>query len=157
LLIPTTAAEEREGLPIYPAGPVAYLAEQHLAGNMMVPFGDGAFVSWKLYPAVRVSFDSRYEAAYPPGAIEENAAFYEAQPGWQDVLDRYPTDLLLVRRTSPLEPLLAGDRGQPAEGGRPDWQPIYRDDGYSLYARPDVARGLPVVHHTGVPIRAKFP
>jgi hypothetical protein len=43
----------------YPVGAVEYLAQQHFAGNLMVPFRQGAYVSWKLFPAVKVSIDSR--------------------------------------------------------------------------------------------------
>src|SRR5262249_39408946 len=50
--------------PLYPVGPVKFLAEQGWKGNLMVPFRLGAYVSWKLYPAVKVSLDSRYEEVF---------------------------------------------------------------------------------------------
>src|SRR5262249_5369267 len=51
--------------PLYPVGAVEYLGKEKFKGNLMVPFRIGAYVSWKLYPAVKVSVDSRYEVAYP--------------------------------------------------------------------------------------------
>ena len=59
LRIPTTLAEEKEGWPvIYPSGVINYLSDQKFIGNVMVPFRVGAYVSWKLYPKVKVSMDS---------------------------------------------------------------------------------------------------
>ena len=57
--------------PLYPVGPVQYLAKQKFAGNLMVPFRQGAYVSWRLYPAVKVSLDSRYEVAYPDAVVKQ--------------------------------------------------------------------------------------
>ena len=58
---------------------------------------NGGFVIWKLYPAVRVSFDGRYEVAYPEEALYEDRTIHGARPGWQQVLARYAPDVVLVR------------------------------------------------------------
>jgi hypothetical protein len=115
----------------------------------MVPFAVGGFVSWKLHPEVKVSIDSRYEAAYPPGAVEENLLFYSGGEGWRSILDRYPTDAVLVPARSPLDRLM--------EEQNLPWDRVYRDDGYSIFARSEIAPRLPVVDRTGEPIRATFP
>ena len=67
----------------------------------MVPFETGAFVSWKLYPAVKVSCDGRYEVAYPPAQVQELWDFYASQRDWQQILRRYPPDVVLVPRPNP--------------------------------------------------------
>ena len=71
--IPTKA--EKGKVLVYPAGAVRYLRENKFAGNLMVPFVAGSYVSWKLYPEVKVSLDSRYEVAYPVPAVRENVSF----------------------------------------------------------------------------------
>ena len=71
---------------VYPVGAVEYLSQRQFHGNAMVPFEYGAYVSWKLYPAVRVSIDSRYEVAYPDWWVDEILRFYRAQPGWKQTL-----------------------------------------------------------------------
>jgi hypothetical protein len=157
LRIPTTQAEAEIGLPTFPAGAVAYLKEQGFQGNLMVPFESGAFVSWKLYPAVKVSLDSRYEAAYLSGAVRQGRDFYLARPGWQEMLSRYPTDAVLVPRSSPLDRLLEGVGEESKELHGPPWRRIYRDDGYSIFACEAVAVGMPQVDRTGRPIAASFP
>lgn len=113
--------------PVYPVGAVDYLARHQIEGNLMVPFVPGAYVSWKLHPRVKVSLDSRYEVAYQSGVLEENVAFYQAQPGWQSTLAKYPTDLVLVPRDAPLTDALPTIEG---------WNRIYVDDAFELYSRP---------------------
>jgi len=157
LRMPTTQEEAEPGTPIYPAGAVAYLAEQEFSGNLMVPFDVGAFVSWRLYPQVKVSLDSRYEAAYPPGAVEESVRFYAGQRGWQAVLDRYDTDAVLVPCWSPLREIPIVQRVAEEPGWPPGWRLVYRDDGYCLFARSEIAAGLPATDRTGEPIPASFP
>jgi len=144
--IPTTAGGPTGDKLLYPAGAVRYLRTQGFQGNLMTPFSEGAYVSWELGPAVKVSMDSRFEVAYKPGLLEEQTAFYRAQEGWQQVLDRYPTDAVLVRRTEPVAPLLIQ---------MPGWTRVYEDDSYAIVARSDLH--LPVVDRTGEPLEATFP
>jgi hypothetical protein len=113
----------------YPVGAVEYLRAQRFAGNVMVPFSQGAYISWKLFPAAKVSVDSRYEVAYSEGLVDSIFRFYAAEPTWQDTLRKYPTDLVLVPRISALARVIA-------EAG---WQEVYRDREFQLYARPGLA------------------
>jgi hypothetical protein len=113
----------------YPVGAVEYLRAQRFAGNVMVPFSQGAYISWKLFPTARVSVDSRYEVAYSEGLVDSIFRFYAAEPTWQDTLRKYPTDLVLVPRISALAGVIA----------EADWQEVYRDREFQLYARPGLA------------------
>ena len=106
LRIPTTAEESKEGIPVYPAGAVSYLQDHKFSGNLMVPFDVGAYVSWKLYPEVKVSMDSRFEVVYPVPAVRENIRFYAAEEGWQQTLAKYQTDAILVPRWRQLEQVM---------------------------------------------------
>jgi hypothetical protein len=114
----------------YPVGAVDYLAAQNFHGNIMVPFRPGAYVSWKLYPNIKVSVDSRYEVAYPDEWVERVFRFYEAgqggKEGWRETLNAYPTDLVLVPRSaSVLAPL-----------HKLGWKTVYVDAQFELAARP---------------------
>jgi len=115
----------------YPVGAVDYLARESFKGNLMTQFNEGAYISWKLYPRVRVSVDSRYEAVYPEWLIPLNETAYGAGD-WRAFVARYPTDVILTRRGSVMESALAGA-----------WKQVYRDGAYSLFARPGIE--LPVV------------
>jgi len=151
LRVPTTYAEDSSLQ--YPVGAVEYLREQSFAGKVLVPFEAGAFVSWKLYPAVLISCDGRYEVAFPPQQVQELWDFYATQRNWQQTLRRYPPDLILVPRPNPLEQLLT----TPRPAAEDAWQQVYCDDGFTLYARHGLAGRLPAVDRRGQDIVADFP
>ncbi len=130
----------------YPSGAVRYLRDQRFAGNVMTPFVEGSYVSWELYPAVKVGLDGRYEVAYQPGVADEILAFYAGQPGWDRTLERFSPDLVLARATDPVDSLLASTTG---------WRFVYRDDAYDLFARPGLT--LPSVDSRGRPVLPLFP
>jgi hypothetical protein len=77
---------------------------------------------------VKISLDGRYEVAYRPGVVEEIEGFYRAAPSWQAALEHYPTDAVLMPRWCPVARLLPGEL---------DWQRVYRDGTYEVYARAD--------------------
>jgi hypothetical protein len=136
---------EGEGSP-YPIGVVAYLRDEQFAGNLMTPFVYGAFASWCLYPPVRVSIDGRYEVAYADGVLEEHVALYGARDGWETLLDRYPTDAVLVPRDRPLADAMIRQE---------TWPLVYRDDAFLVFARPGAS--MAHVDRRGVRLRGQFP
>jgi hypothetical protein len=130
---------------MYPVGAVEYLARHDFHGNVMVPFRLGAYVSWKLFPAVKVSLDSRYEETYPDSVAQSIFGFYEGAPGWRSTLDAFPTELVLVPRAMPI----AGT--MPQSG----WNRVYVDQQFELYARP--GRDLPLEDRTSASFVGRFP
>ncbi len=145
LRIPAERTDAPSWYPTYPAGAVEHLASQRFRGNLMTPFAHGAYVSWKLHPAVRVSMDTRYEAAYPPALVAEHFRFYAAAPGWQATLTAYPTDIVLVPRSAAVAARM------PQTG----WSRVYVDSEFELWARPGVK--LAPADWTGRKIRSAFP
>jgi len=129
----------------YPVGAVDYLRGERFAGNLMVPFLQGAYVSWKLFPAVKVSVDSRYEVAYSEALVDSIFRFYAAEPGWQQTLDAYRTDLVLVPTMTRLEHVI-GERG---------WHTVYMDREFEIYARPGLT--LPFSDQTSRSFSGVFP
>jgi hypothetical protein len=139
-------ASDLGGAVVYPAGAAAYLADEHFRGRIVTSFLNGGFVIWKLHPAARVSFDSRYEAAYEPAALEDDRTLHGARPGWREVLARYAPDAVLAARNERLDQALPDASGLVR---------VYRDDAYDVWARP--ALGLPAVDRTGAAIASPFP
>jgi hypothetical protein len=129
----------------YPVGPIEYLAKQHFRGNVMVPFEYGAYVSWKLYPAVRVSLDSRYEAAYPAAWVGEQARLYDAELGWEEMLASMPTDVVIAQHAKGLARAIAGT----------NWQRVFSDASYEVWARPGLA--MPVGDRGAARLEGRFP
>jgi hypothetical protein len=146
LLVPSDHIKKYGDHPIYPVGPVEYLSEIAFKGNLMVYFDWGSYVLWKLHPNVRVSMDSRYEAAYPEWLVDENIQFYWAKEGWQHILTAYPTDLVLVYKGLPL------GEAMPQQS---EWKKVFTDDVFELYARPGLT--MPVVNRTGRSFTGVFP
>ena len=129
----------------YPVGAVEYLAQQHFAGNLMVPFRQGAYVSWKLFPAVKVSIDSRYEVAYSEDWIDRTFRLYAAGPSWQETLIAYPTDLALIPKTSPVAGVIE----------QSGWQIVYLDREFEIFSRPGIV--LPLSNQSAETFTGAFP
>ncbi len=125
----------------YPVGAVNFLRAAGFQGNVMTPFEQGAYVSWKLHPKVKVSLDSRYEAAFPDDVVEDQGRFYEGTVPAEQVLRKYAPDLVLAPRYARLSM-----KGLP-------WSTVYEDEGFTLYARPGLT--LPAVGK--VEMRDVFP
>jgi len=143
LLVPSTLADGAGWT--YPVGAVEWLGAIGFHGNAMTPFHAGAYVSWKLHPNVRVSFDGRYEVAYPEGAERENVDFFLARPGWRAILAKYPTDVVLAAEKEPVSQAI---------GEAPGWKRVYRDEAWSVWSRPGL--DLPALERARIP-DAVFP
>jgi hypothetical protein len=129
----------------YPVGGVEYLRRQEFRGNLMTPFEWGAYVSWRL-PQVKISMDGRYEVAFPRELADELYAFYMGREGWEAVLDKYPTDAILVPKRLPLA------RRLPEVSG---WYRCYQDDAFEIYSRTTVK--LPITDARGIEFFDAFP
>ena len=94
--------------------------------------------------------DSRFEVAYSVDQVAENTRFYDAKEGWQDTLNKYQTDAVLVPRWKEIEKKLN-------QKGLTNWIKVYVDDGYSIYMRPDLAKKYPFIDMQGKTILGTFP
>ncbi len=158
LRIPVTVEDAREKVAVYPAGAVSYLRDGKFSGNIMVPYNEGGYITWNLFPGVKVSMDSRFEIAYRIETVVENAKFYAADKGWREILAKYPTDAVLVPRWWDLDKAMSEDSaGIDSRAPAAAWQLVYIDDAYSLYMRSDLAGKYPHKDMRGKPIDARFP
>ena len=129
----------------FPVGAVQYLKEVKFRGNVMTHFEHGGYVSWWLYPAAKVSVDSRYDVAFPPAIVDESFRFYEAGPDWRKILEKYPTDLALIPVHTPVAALMPGTQ----------WNLVYTDRSFRIYARPGLR--LPMCDASDRTFSASFP
>lgn len=139
----------------YPSEAVEYLRQHRFQGNVLTTFQDGSFVSWQLYPHVKVSLDSRYEVAFDDSLVQQHVNFGKVRgPQWWQVLQQYPTDLALIPTNDPVYQHLdqLQQVGLNSDSPIPDlehnWQIIYRDDSYVILASDHWAERLPVVDKT---------
>ena len=141
LRVPATGSDH---VRFYPVGAVDYLERTGFSGNVMVPFEQGSYLSWKLTPDVKVSVDSRYEVAYEPEWVERTLQFYEVGPDWKSVLDEYSTDAILVLTGSPLMKALEEQLAD-------QWSKRYEDPGYSLFVATSNADRYPQEYREELP------
>jgi hypothetical protein len=112
--------------PYYPVGAIDYIEQRHLAQKLLVHFDWGEYCLWRLYPQCRVAIDGRYETVYPESVHKEYFDFLMARKGWQNFLDHYPPDLILIKLRSDLYDFLSRD---------PGWRQVYADPGCVLFRR----------------------
>lgn len=149
LQIPAQTRSTDRSIVLYPVGPSQYLNQIDFSGNVMAPFNYAAFLSWN-NPNVKVSIDSRYEVAYPTGAVEESLAFYSGLDGWEQRLQKYSTDAVLIPRLAPL----ASHADELAALG---WIERYRDQSFLLLFRDSIAAGIEAADRTEDSIQGSFP
>ena len=106
----------------------------------MTPFGAGAYMMWHLYPEVLISMDGRYEVGYPPELLDEHRAFYRGESDWQEMLSRYPCDMVVAPSGSPVTRSLSDSER---------WNLIYQDDSYVLFRSVGSANPMPAIDRRG--------
>jgi hypothetical protein len=109
--------------PRIPAGPfpfqaAAFMRVNQLQGNVFAPLWWGSFLTWQLYPDVRVSMDGRNVTLYPSAMVRENVSYVFNQESDPDVPLHYPTDFLLLPVDAVVVERLRRD---------PRWQVLYED------------------------------
>jgi hypothetical protein len=65
-------------------------------GNAATPFAWGSYVSWRLYPNIKVSMDGRYEAVYPDSTFDMNNAFYDHKGDWLQLCREFKVDYVIL-------------------------------------------------------------
>ena len=90
----------------YPHREVEFIKINGIRGNVLVNFGLGSFVSYKLYPNNKIYMDGRYEEVYYDDLIPLLEKFYLVKPGWDEVLRKYPPDILIIEKYYPVYHML---------------------------------------------------
>ncbi|MGH9387173.1 MAG: hypothetical protein ACRD2N_23125 [Vicinamibacterales bacterium] len=121
--------------PTHPCTAVTFVRQNGLRGNLYTPLWWGAFITWELYPDLRVSMDGRNISLFSPDVVEESLRFYSDSATRRD-LDtplKYATDLLLVPADRPVVELARHDAR---------WKEIFTDRQSSLFVRADSAHEM---------------
>ena len=122
----------------FPVGALEFVKQNGLAGNLATAFDWGSYASWKLHPQCKVMLDGRYEEVFANEISEFAMRFAVGQGNWWEVLDRFPTDIVVLPKTFYTQADLSR---------LPGWKPVYqdfvsvvllpRDKVASSYVRPD--------------------
>ncbi len=74
-------------------------------GNLATPFAWGSYLSWRLYPSIKISMDGRYETTYPESTFALNNDFFDHQGDWFRLCRQYKVDyVILDLQTEQLRP-----------------------------------------------------
>lgn len=104
-----------EHLPVKAA---EYLAQQQSAEPVFAPDSWGGYLIYRLYPDQRVVMDDRHDL-YGADRVRDYLVLTQAEPAWQDVLDKWQIHTVLFPRNSTLVGIL---RQLPRE-----WTVVYED------------------------------
>ena len=90
----------------YPVRTVKFLKDNGFKGNLLVDFDWGEYCIWKLYPDFKVCVDGRYKTVYPPEIIDKYFSFLYGEKGWNEFLNEYPHDWILISKYKPAARLM---------------------------------------------------
>ena len=110
----------------FPKASVELLKDSAVSGNLAVHFDWGDYAIWHLTPEIKVSIDTRREMAYPENIYHTNLRFMTGIGNWDDLLDKYPTDLVLLKKDTANDNLMQM---------RVDWELIFEDSVSVLYVK----------------------
>ena len=117
---------------IYPVAEVEFLKVNNIKGNILVDFGIGSFASYKLYPDCKIYMDGRYEEVYPDELLTINDRFYATKGSWDDVLYKYPPDIILIQNNLPVYKLMLKKEG---------WHRIYEGSVFAVFVNDKLYTG----------------
>ena len=130
----------------YPMTAVRALAQVRPSLNLAVPLDWGEYVLWFLAPQVKVSLDGRFATVYPERIVENNFDFFSGGPGWQRLLELYPTEAVLLPADWPC-PIRR----------HPQWRRVLGDAVAELWVRADLAERVRVDPSPVERATARFP
>jgi hypothetical protein len=104
-------------------------------GNLATPFAWGSYLSWRLYPKIKISMDGRYETTYPESTFALNNDFFDRQNDWFRLCREYKVDYVILD--------LQAERLRAEDLTARGYVLVWKQDGVSaLLALPEHARSL---------------
>lgn len=110
----------------YPIQEVEFIKANHLNGKILVNFGLGSFVSYKLYPQNLIYMDGRYEEVYYDELVELLDKFFVIKPEWDTVLKKYTPDIMIIEKYYPIYSVLNGMK---------EWTDIFEGETFAVFVK----------------------
>lgn len=115
----------------YPVKEVEFVKINNLKGKILVNFGLGSYVAYKLYPNNLIYMDGRYEEVYYEGMVPLLKKFYLVMPYWNEVLVKYPPDLMILENDYPVYRVLKDSK---------TWRNVYEGKRFGVFVKKDQAK-----------------
>jgi len=116
---------------MYPVASVEFIRLNELKGNLLIAFGQGSYASYKLYPNIKIFMDGRYEEVYYDYMMLLLHKFYMGQKGWDEVLKKFPPDIMVIEKFYPVYGILQKDK---------NWTIVYNDKFFVVFVKTKDAR-----------------
>lgn len=110
----------------YPVKEVEFVKINNLKGKILVNFGLGSYVAYKLYPNNLIYMDGRYEEVYYEGMVPLLKKFYLVLPYWNEVLVKYPPDLMILENDYPVYSVLKNSK---------TWVNVYEGKRFGVFVK----------------------
>jgi len=107
-----------------PITAVALLKQSGVSGNLATEFGWGEYIIWHVGPQIKVSLDGRRETVYSTAIYRQNLHFLSGVDDWDVLLREHPTDMVLLKKSTPAYNLVRLKR---------DWLQIFGDSKSALF------------------------
>lgn len=112
----------------YPVREVEFIKINNLKGNILSNFGLGSYISYKLYPNNLIYMDGRYEEVYYDEMIPLLKKFFLVNPGWDDVLKKYPPEIMIIEKYYPVYDTLKNSE---------DWKLVFEGEVFGVFVQKD--------------------
>lgn len=112
----------------YPIQSIEFIKTNNIKGNLFINFGFGSYASYKLYPNNKILIDGRYEEVYYEDIMPMLKNFYLVKPGWDEVLKKYPPDIMIIEKFYPIYNVLNKNK---------NWKLIFADNFFGVFTRPN--------------------
>lgn len=110
----------------YPILSIEFIKINEIKGNLLLSFGLGSYASYKLYPNNKIYIDGRYEEVYYDFLLPLLHKFYLAKPGWDEVLKKYPPDVMIIEKFYPICQVLEKDK---------NWKAVFEDNFFVVFVK----------------------
>src|SRR5262249_33606559 len=109
----------------YPVAATDFLAAQKLPQPIYNEYGWGGYLIWRLSPQYRVYIDGRADV-YGDAFLEEFLMVHGGEPRWQEPLNRYGIQTVMVKPDAALASLLKLE---------PHWNKVFEDSQAIIFTR----------------------
>lgn len=123
---PAHYAQISSGFVDYPYWASRFLKSSAYQGHLLNDFVWGGYLSWHLN--LPVFIDGRMDSFFVDNQsfAHTYVQFAEAKPGWEDIINRYQIDSVLLKPDYPIIPVLLN---------HPDWHLVYQDNAGILISK----------------------
>ncbi|MBI3770642.1 MAG: hypothetical protein HY271_19405 [Deltaproteobacteria bacterium] len=122
----------------FPRAAVEFLRRNPLPGRIYNLYNWGGYLMYTL-PDRKVFIDGRAHEVYPSSFYYESATVESAEPGWENVLDRYEVSLILWFSHEDAEDTDLADLLGELDAS-PHWRRVYEDGRATVFAHVDRGR-----------------